>query len=243
AIATADDEVTSDEVSAFKQAIRESLGKGEWMAGHHFDARLHNEHFDLEASYQRALNLIEENYQALDSVLIRKFLYVLEKTAEVRGISEEEQAVINRFEQDILNIHTKNGLERNLKISPQLSNLYSTIGQLAYVIAMADHVLMEEERIVFRQVIKRNLGDFDWLADDRFQVIDEIMVLDLDSTYDHVLYLIRKNSSALDKTMIDKFLDVIVEVAKVAGITPEEQLIIERFRRDVYKIYHEKTAS
>ncbi|MDX2305403.1 MAG: hypothetical protein NW226_21510 [Microscillaceae bacterium] len=240
AIAKADQEITQDEIDAYKEAIIETMGKAEWLAKEHFEQLLDNQTDDLESAYQKALQRIENNKEALDRVLIRKFLYVLEKVAKVRGIAHEEKEVINRFEEDVIQIHSKRSQDQSLKIGPELSNLYSTVGQLAYVIAMADHILMEEERMVFRQVIKTSLGDFDWLAEDRFKVIDEIMVLDLESTYEHALYLIQKNAKALDKSMIDKFLDVVVEVAKVAGITPEEKEIIDRFRRDIYQIYENK---
>ena len=243
AIAKADEEITQDEIDAYQEAILETMGKAEWLAKEHFDQLINNQQAELETAYQDALRRIEQNKDALDRVLIRKFLYVLEKVAKVRGISQEEKEIINRFEEDVIKIHSRRADSQGIKIGPELSNLYSTVGQLAYVIAMADHILMEEERTVFRQVIKVNLGDFDWLAEDRFKVIDEIMVLDLESTYDHALYLIEKNVKALDKVMIDKFLNVVVEVAKVAGITPEEKEVIDRFRRDIYQIYENKLAN
>jgi uncharacterized tellurite resistance protein B-like protein len=236
-IAQTDDEVSPIEVEAFRNAIKATLGDDDWFANHHFDVINKSIHPNVETSYKHALDLIEKNKNALNRLLIRKFLYVLERVAEVMGISEQERNIINRFEEDVLKIHASKHTELDLKMDSEESNLYSTIGQLAYVMAMADHNMLEEERDTFRKVIKENLGNFDWLAEDRFKVIDDLMVKDVESTYDHTMYLIKKNVEALDEEIIQKFLNVITKVAEVAGIVPEEQALINRFEKEIYEIF------
>jgi uncharacterized tellurite resistance protein B-like protein len=237
-IAQTDNEVSPIEVEAFRNAIKITLGDDNWFAHHHFDVINKSIHPNIETSYKHAIDLIEKNKGGLSRLLIRKFIYVLERVAEVMGISEEERNIINRFEDEVLQIHASKKTEMNQFIDSEESNLYSTVGQLAYVMAMADHVMLDEERDAFRTVIKENLGNFDWLAEDRFKVIDELMVMDVENTYDHAIFLIKKNVEALDEKLIQKFINVITKVAEVAGIVPAEQEIINQFTQDIQDIYY-----
>jgi uncharacterized tellurite resistance protein B-like protein len=242
AIAHTDNEVSPLEVEAFRNAIKVTLGDDNWFASHHFDVVHKSIHPNVETSYKHALETIERNKTALNRLLIRKFMYVLERVAEVMGISDAERKIIERFEADSLAILTSKENEVEANSTAQERNLYSAVGQLAYVMAMADHVLLDAEREAFRQVIKQNLAHFDWLAEDRFKVIDDLLVMDVESTYEHALYIIRKNKQALQQNLIDKFLAVLTSVAEVAGVVPEEQAIINRFEADIHKIYQDSLS-
>lgn len=201
------------------------------------DAEYHKSH-GLNQAYQDAFKVLAKNKITLNRVLIRELLYLLEKVSQVLGIPEEERLTVDQLEKDILKLYKNRHEDDNLKMSAELSSLYSTIGQLAYVIAMADHVMMPEEKDAFKKVIKANLGNFDWLAEDRFNVVEELMKNDLESTYEHAIYLIERNRAALSEKTIQKFLNVMTEVAIVAGITQEERDYMRRFKKDIHNIYY-----
>ncbi|TAE73731.1 MAG: hypothetical protein EAZ85_06280 [Bacteroidetes bacterium] len=241
AITLADDDVSSTEIEMFRVAVQDTMGEAQSIALAHLERINKQPHHqrDLQASYAIALKLIDENKKALNRVLIRKFVYVLEKVASVMGVSEAERKIIDKFENDVLSIHAKKKSEIH-QLTPEEANLYSTIGQLAYVVAKADNVLTKEEKDMFRKVVKEKLGEFDWLAEERFKVIDDMMILDVAHTYEHAIYLIKKNIKALTAEVIQKFQFVMEEVAKVSGISKEEAKWIDRFKNDVFEIYHHK---
>ncbi len=240
AIAGADNEVTDDELVALEKAVHSNLSEAEAIVINHFRFLSQDKRPRLDLHYKHAVSIIEMNKSELDRVRIRKFLYILERVAEVGGVVEAERDLLEKFELDLLHIHASKKSEKDLNMTPELANLYSTIGQLAYTMAIADHVLMDEERVAFLQVVKEDLGEFDWIAKDRFSAVQDIMIKDAESTYDHALYLIRKNIGALDQDVIDKFVHVIWRVAKVAGITQEEQTLIDRFEKDIQEIWNSK---
>lgn len=242
AITLADNHVSNTEIEMFRVAVHDSMGEGENIALAHLE-RINKQPphpINLQESYVIALKLIDENKKALNRVLIRKFVYVLERVASVMGISDAEKKIIDKFENDVLVIHAKKRSE-NHQLSQEEANLYSTIGQLAYVIAKADNVLSREEKDTFRKVIKEKLGEFDWLAEERFKVIDDMMILDITHTYEHAIYLIKKNTKALTPEVIQKFQFVMEEVAKVSGISKEEAKWIDKFKNDIFEIYHHKS--
>ena len=240
AIAGADRKVTEDEIDAFEKAVRHNLMEAEDIVVQHFKFLYENKRPRLDLNYEHAISIIERNKQFLDRLRIRKFLYILEKVAEVGGIVESERELLDRFELDLLHIHASKKSELNIEMTPEIANLYSTIGQLAYVMAITDQVIMEEEKIVFAEVIKEHLGEFDWLAKDRFQAVQDIMIRDVESTYEHALYLIKKNIKALDQEMIAKIRLVMWRVAEVAGVTVEEQNLVTRFDNDVQELLRGK---
>lgn len=241
ALVLADHQAQPEEEAAFIQAVRESLGEGEWLAIRHYQTVQNQIHPNLEASYKHALHLFKENKRGLTKVLIRKFLYVLECVAEVMGVSSGERQLIERFEKDLqLIFNTKDNALPRLQMSVERRNLYSTLGQMAYVIVVADHALLEEEKKVFRQVIQEQLGEFGSLAESRFQVLCQLPHPDLEEMYEHGLYLMEQNRKALDEPTIQSFMEVLVRVAEVAGISPEERGYLNRFRSDIYQIYDQR---
>ncbi|NJL12499.1 MAG: hypothetical protein HC913_05555 [Microscillaceae bacterium] len=236
ALVLADHQAQPEEEEAFIQAVRESLGEGEWLAIRHYQKVQNQIHPNLEASYKHALHLFKENKRGLTKLLIRKFLYVLECVAEVMKISSGERELIERFEKDLyLIFNTKDNALPRLQMNAERRNLYSTLGQMAYVIVVADHTLLEEEKKVFRQVIQEQLGEFGTLAESRFQVLCQMPPPDLEGMYEHGLYLMEQNRKALDEPIIQSFIEVLARVAEVAGISPEERGYLNRFQSDIYQ--------
>lgn len=224
------------QVDIFTDVVINTLGDGIWISEEYIFI-ISNSKESIEDIYKHSTLLVNHNSNHLSRVFIRKIIYAFEYLAESLQVVEEEREIIDRFENHLFEVYETAKQEPELEISKEKANLYSAIGQLAYVIAMADHVLEEEERFAFKQVIKKHLGVFTWLAKDRFKVIDDLKIFDLENAYDHTLYLIRKNKSALDEQMVDTFMIVMEEVAKVAGISAEEQEVINRFRKDLASIY------
>lgn len=239
AYAFANQKIVLNDVKAIplENALRNILGQGSIIEYKNVKDQIGGELPSSEKQMENILQLLKKESKSLNRVRIRCYFYALEKGIDSLGIPESQRGSLYELEKETLELYTQSQGRQNLKMSAELSNLYSTIGQLAYVMVMADKVFMEEEREAFQSVIKENLGSFDWLAEDRFQVIKDLMVLDLESTYEHALFLIRKNREALDEELIQKFMNVMIKVAEVAGITPEEQALINRFHGDLYEIY------
>lgn len=241
AMAYSQNPFNEDESEVYLRPVRQLLSPEIAQSTQEYYIIVENIYQDLEASYQYVLKKIREHRSALTRTNIRKFLYVLEYLADLAGIEEENRQLINRFEKDLHNIYyLKKGVNPSLKMSTEHQALYSTVGQLAYIITMADRRTMPNEKKAFQKIIQENFGVFDKLIEERFQVLQDIGEGDLESTYEHSLYLIRKNKKALDEEIIQNCLSVMTQLAEVAGITPEEKKFIERFKKDVYEIYQEK---
>ncbi len=230
-----------DESEVYLRSVRQLLSPEIAQSIQEYPIVTENIYQDLEVSYQYVLKKVREHRSALSRTSIRKFLYVLEYLADIATIAEEERHLINRFEKDLHNIYyLKKGVNPSLKMSTEHQALYSTVGQLAYIITMADGRMISNEKKAFQKIIQENFGVFDKLIEERFQVLQDIGEADLESTYEHSLYLIRQNKKALDEEIIQNCLSVMTQLAQVAGIKPEEKEFIERFKKDVYEIYQEK---
>ena len=123
-------------------------------------------------------------------------------------------------------------------ISTAETNLYRAIAELGYTIAKADDVLEPEEAKAFYRIIQQELGEeARHIAESRFDILESHLSPSVDEAYNHAMYVIKRNKSALDEDMIEKFKNVIMEVAQVAGICKEEKAIIDKFQRDIISIY------
>jgi len=116
-------------------------------------------------------------------------------------------------------------------------NLYRAIAELSYIIAKADHKFMKEEVEIFKKTVKEELGQAGWLAESRFDIINDAIHPHIDQAYNHVMFTIKQNRHALSNEMVQKFINVITKVAEVADIVEEEQRIIDKFKEDIAKIY------
>ncbi len=125
-------------------------------------------------------------------------------------------------------------------VSLEENNLYRAIGELAYFIARSDGVLRPIERLVFREAVKEDLGLYDWLAQDKFDALDNQGVQStLEETYKRVMFIIRKNKNALTLKIIERFVKVLEKVGGVSGITQIEIDLIEQFKNDALEIFFE----
>lgn len=119
-------------------------------------------------------------------------------------------------------------------------NLYRAIAELAYVIGKADKILHMDEREAFHKAVQEELGEYGWLAESRFSVLQDEVIPEIEMAYNNVIFLIKQNRQALTPKFIEKFVNVIMRVAEVRGIVEEEQIIIDRFRADIAKIFEEQ---
>ncbi len=130
--------------------------------------------------------------------------------------------------------------KKNKDISLEERNLYRAVGELSFVIAKADNVLRESERQAFHQVILEEFGENSWIAEDRFHLIEKTPTSDAESTYNHVLFMIRQNKSRLTQELVEVFIRVITRVAEVANIHENQMNYINRFEDDLRKIFAQK---
>lgn len=112
--------------------------------------------------------------------------------------------------------------------------LVQALAELAYSIALADGELHPEEKAAFYEIIENELqNDAQW-AINRFQLLEEKAIPDLEQSYDFALFTIKSNRSDFDNMMKKKFINVISKVADASdGLSSEEIKLIERFKRDV----------
>ncbi len=127
--------------------------------------------------------------------------------------------------------------KRNKDLSLTERNLYRAVGELTFVIAKADNILREDERKAFHQVIQEEFGENSWIAEDRFTLIEKTPTSDVESTYNHVLFMIRQNKNGLTKELVEIFIRVITRVAEVANIHENQMSYITRFEDDLAKIF------
>lgn len=241
AIANIETKLLPEKMLVIRQLIEEAFGGKDEKLKAQLDLLTKNQVYsDLESIYRYTLFTLEKYKAILSEELIQNILSLAEKVAAIDGLTKEEGTILYRLEIDINEIINKKPVNEDLLLNQKQFNLYSAIGQLAYAIALADHVVLEDEKEAFKKVIHENLGDLDWLAQERFKVIDELTILDVESTYEHAIYMIEKNINALDEAMIHKFLNVITKVAEVAGTTVEETEILERFKKDTERLLEKK---
>ncbi len=127
--------------------------------------------------------------------------------------------------------------QRNKTLSLEERNLYRAVGELAFVIAKADNILRNSEKKAFQEVIVQNFGQDSWIAEDRFNLIANTPASNVESTYNHVIFLIRQNKGSLTQGLVDKFIHVIRRVAEVANVHETQERYIDRFKEDLLKIY------
>lgn len=101
AIAKADQELDKKEEDVFMDIIDQELGKNDWVAEVRFEVIFNSLKPSTEEAYQHAMLLIEQNKSGLTREVVNKFKRILKGVAEVSGITEEEQDVIEKFDIDI----------------------------------------------------------------------------------------------------------------------------------------------
>lgn len=125
----------------------------------------------------------------------------------------------------------------DVELTLEERNLYRAVGELAFVIAKADNILRDSERKAFQEVIQEDFGKNSWLVEDRFRLIEKTPTSDVESTYHHVIFMVRQNQTGLSQDMVDKFIHVINRVAEVAGVHQKQKEYLDRFQKDLKYIF------
>lgn len=121
----------------------------------------------------------------------------------------------------------------NQELTLEERNLYRAVGELAFVIAKADSILRDGEIKAFKEAITKVFGKDYWIVEDRFKYILQTPASDVESTYNHVIFMIRQNKSALTDALVEKFTNVIHKVAEVANIHEKQKEYLDRFKKDL----------
>lgn len=127
----------------------------------------------------------------------------------------------------------------NEELSLEERNLYRAVGELAFVIAKADNILRDSEVKAFKDAITEVFGKDYWIIEDRFRYIISTPASDVESTYNHVLFMIRQNKAALNEILVEKFSNVLYKVAEVANIHDKQKEYLDRFKADLLHISSE----
>ncbi|MCS6820503.1 MAG: hypothetical protein NZ551_01395 [Microscillaceae bacterium] len=122
-----------------------------------------------------------------------------------------------------------------MELSHEQKNLYRAIAELAYAIAKADKTLEEAEIEAFENAVREELEVDEWLAEIHFKILRTSIKPDLESAYNHSMFLIKNNQKGLTPELVAKFQRILQKVANVAGVSNEEQAILDRFNQDIKK--------
>jgi uncharacterized tellurite resistance protein B-like protein len=116
----------------------------------------------------------------------------------------------------------------------QKREILRAIAEMAYVIAKADKGLSAEERIAFNSIIQEELDYDSWVAQSRFELLDEITQPTIDKAYNEAINDFRKYKNYLTPELREKALRVFTKVAEAcSGLSSNEQFIIDRFKHDL----------
>lgn len=117
----------------------------------------------------------------------------------------------------------------------QKREILRAIAEVAYVIAKADRGLSAEERIAFNRIIEEELDYDSWVAQSRFELLDEITQPSIDKAYNEAINDFRKYKQYLTPELKEKALRVFTKVAEAcSGLSDQEKFIIDRFKHDLH---------
>ncbi|MCS6821759.1 MAG: hypothetical protein NZ551_07810 [Microscillaceae bacterium] len=120
-------------------------------------------------------------------------------------------------------------------------DIYKAIAELAYAIAKVDSYVSEEEKKAFFESIERELErNENIFAEQRFKILDNLIQKDVNTAYNHALFLIRQSKQELTEEMLEKITKIAQKVAESEGILPEEKQLLDSFKQEVISIYFQK---
>ena len=90
--------------------------------------------------------------------------------------------------------------------------IYRAIAEVAYAIARAGDGMQSEERQEFYSIIKRELDYKSWMAESRFDLLDE-MHMDPSNAFDYAISELKKYRNFVTPEMKEKALNVANAVA------------------------------
>ena len=70
--------------------------------------------------------------------------------------------------------------------------IYRAIAEMAYVIAKADKGLSADERMAFNNIVEEELQLNSWIAQSRFELLDEVTQPSIDQAYNEALHDLKK---------------------------------------------------
>lgn len=115
--------------------------------------------------------------------------------------------------------------------------IYRAIAEMAYVIAKADKGLSAEERMAFNQIVEEELQLNSWIAQSRFELLDEVTQPTIDVAYNEALHDLKKYREFLTEDLKQRALRVVMRVAEsCSGYSEKERLIIDRLKSDLNTI-------
>lgn len=115
-----------------------------------------------------------------------------------------------------------------------IREIYRSIAEVAYVIAKADKGLSSTERIAFNTIIQEELEYDSWVAQSRFELLDEVTNPSLEEAYRDAMIDLKRYKNSLTPELKEKALRVVKRVADAcAGFSAKEALILVKFERDL----------
>lgn len=116
--------------------------------------------------------------------------------------------------------------------------IYRAIGELAYVVAKADHGLSLAEKEAFYKIVTEELEFDSWAAQSRFDLLDEVTQPPIDKAYNDALHELRKYSSVMTTELKDKAMLVLQRVAaSCEGLSSNEAFVLDRVRKDLHSLH------
>lgn len=115
-----------------------------------------------------------------------------------------------------------------------IREIYRSIAEVAYVIAKADKGLSSTERIAFNSIIQEELDYNSWVAQSRFELLDEVTQPSLEEAYTDAMIDLKRYKGSLTPELKEKAKRVVKRVAEsCCGFSAKEALILVKFERDL----------
>jgi len=115
--------------------------------------------------------------------------------------------------------------------------IYSAVGELAYVITKAHDGLQSEERREFVDLIEEELGDNGLAATSRFELLDEVTNPTIEEAYNAAMSKLRNVRGHVDEPIKEKMLDILKKVAlSYKGINEVEAFVLGRIKQDLKRL-------
>jgi tellurite resistance protein len=119
----------------------------------------------------------------------------------------------------------------------QKREIYRSIAEVAYVIAKADKGLSPTERMAFTTIIKEELDYDSWVAQSRFELLDEVTTPTLEEAYKDAMNDFKKYKSHLTPDLKETAKRVVKRVAEsCCGFSAKEAMILGRFENDLAEL-------
>ena len=117
------------------------------------------------------------------------------------------------------------------------SEIYRAVSAIAYAIAKADGGLQDDEKKAFKSIIIEEFGHDAWMAESRFDLLDDMLQPTIEHSYNDALSVIKSNRQSFNEELRDKSIRIMERVAEAyKGKNEMEGFIIEKFKQDLSKL-------